>query len=121
HSNTVARYTVLTPKLCNDGHDACAPVNDGIKQSDNFLANTIPLILNSPAYRNGGAILITWDEAISPSDGPIGMILISPLVKSNGYQNSVHYTHSSTLRTLQEIFGVMPYLRDATTATALAD
>ena len=31
----------------------------------------------------------------------------------NGYENFIYYEHSSTLRTIQEIFGVMPFLRDA--------
>ena len=34
------------------------------------------------------------------------MIVLSPLAKGGGYTNTIHYTHSSTLRTLQEIFGV---------------
>jgi len=33
----------------------------------------------------------------------------------------IHYTHSSTLRTVQEIFGVTPMLRDAANATDLRD
>ena len=38
-----------------------------------------------------------------------------------GYAGAVHYTHSSTLRTLQEIFGVTPFLADAANATDLSD
>jgi len=48
------------------------------------------------------------------------MIVLSPLVKVN-YANSIYYTHSSTLRTMQEIFGVRPFLRDAVSATDLSD
>src|SRR5204862_2602041 len=77
-------------------------------------------ILNSQAYSNNGAVFIAWDEAGS-GDGPIGMILLSPLAKGGGYSNSVHYTHSSTLRTLQEIFNVGPLLGDAANATNLSD
>ena len=36
----------------------------------------------------------------------IPYILISPLAKGNAYQSTVNFTHSSTLRTLQEIFQV---------------
>src|SRR6266700_3702591 len=49
------------------------------------------------------------------------MMVISPLAKGNGYFNSIHYTHSSTLRTFQNIFGVGPYLGDAANATDLSD
>ena len=34
---------------------------------------------------------------------------------------SIPYTHSSTLRRLEEIFGVSPYLEDAANATDLRD
>jgi phosphatidylinositol-3-phosphatase len=65
-------------------------------------------------------VFITWDEGAHGSDGPIGMIVVSPLAKVN-YANSLYYTHSSTLRTMQEIFGVRPPLRDAANATDLSD
>jgi hypothetical protein len=48
------------------------------------------------------------------------MIVLSPLAKQ-GYGNTVHYTHGSTLRSVQEIFGVQPLLGDAANATDLAD
>src|SRR5579862_1890993 len=49
------------------------------------------------------------------------MIVLSPLAKGGGYSNTVHYTHSSTLRTLEEIFNVGPLLGDAANATDLGD
>src|SRR6185437_149706 len=69
---------------------------------------------------NGGAIFITWDEGVG-DDGPIGMIVLSPLARGGGYFNNIHYTHGSTLRTLQEIFGVGPLLNDATNSIDLSD
>ena len=44
---------------------------------------------------------------------PIGMFILSPFAKGGGktaYSNSIHYDHSSTLKTLQEIFQVGPLL-----------
>jgi hypothetical protein len=64
--------------------------------------------------------LITWDEG-EGGDGPIGMIVLSPFAKGNGYSNSIHYTHGSTLRTLQGIFGITPLIRDAANQTDLND
>ena len=52
---------------------------------------------------------------------PLGMIVLSPLARGGGYFNNIHYTHSSTLRTFQEIFGVTPLLGDAVKATDLSD
>jgi hypothetical protein len=49
------------------------------------------------------------------------MIVLSPDAKGGGYSNTIHYTHSSTLRTVEEIFGVTPLLGDAANATDLSD
>jgi len=49
------------------------------------------------------------------------MIVLSPYAKGHGYANTIPYTHSSTLRTIQRIFGVMPFLGDAAHATDLSD
>jgi phospholipase C len=120
-NGNVARYNFITPNLCDDMHNStgCA-TKDRIKNGDTWLSTQLPTILSSSAYRNGGAVFITWDEA-STGDGPIGMIVLSPYAKGNGYHNAIHYTHSSTLRTLEEIFGVSPLLRDAQSASDLSD
>lgn len=117
--NSVARYNFLTPNLCDDMHDTCAPQNNQIKQGDDWLAQNVPMIMASAAYQNGGVILITWDES-ELGDFPIGMIAISSKAKT-GYSNSIRYTHGSTLRSVQEIFGVTPLLGDAANQTDLAD
>lgn len=118
-NNTVANYVFITPNLCNDGHDACAPVNDEVRQTDNWLAANVPAILSSTAYQSGGAIFITWDEG-EGSYAPIGLIVISPYAKGGGYSNSIHYTHGSLLRTVEEIFGV-GLLGDASVQKDLGD
>jgi phospholipase C len=118
--NTQASYNFITPNLCDDMHDTCAPLNDSVKQGDSWLAQNLPAILSSQAYKNGGIVLITWDEG-EGGDGPIGMIVLSHNAKGGGYSNTIRYTHSSTLRTLEEIFGVSPLLGDAAHATDLRD
>jgi phosphatidylinositol-3-phosphatase len=120
--NTVARYNFITPNLCNDMHNSsgCATSNS-VRNGDTWLATAVPPILNSAAYRDGGVLFITWDEGEGGADGPIGLIALSPFAKGQGYTNSVRYTHSSLLRTVQEIFGVTPLLGDAANATDLSD
>jgi hypothetical protein len=117
-NNLAVRYNFIVPNLCNDGHDSCPPLYNTVAQTDTWLSNEVPRILASAAYKNGGAIFITWDEGIS-GDGPIGMIVLSALAKA-GYQNSISYNHSSLLATVSKIFGVTP-LRNAATATDLSD
>ena len=119
-AKTVARYNFITPDLCNDMHDPCDPLNDPIAQGDTWLSQQLPPMLASSAYQSGGAIFIVWDEA-GTGDGPIGMIVLSPFAKGQGYQNTISYTHSSTLRTMEEIFGVAPLLGSAASDTDLSD
>jgi hypothetical protein len=119
-NNSVARYNFITPNVCNDMHDSCSPLRNKVAQGDTWLAKYLPDILNSQAYRDGGVVFITWDEA-ERADGPIGMIVLSPLAKGNGYGNSIHYDHGALLRTLEEIFGVSPYLGSAANQLDLKD
>lgn len=119
-NDSIASYNFITPDECDDMHNAvgCNTL-DSVKNGDTWLAAELPKILNSQAYKAGGVIFITWDEG-EGSDGPIGMIVLSADAKP-GYSNNIHYTHSSTLRTVEEIFGVSPYLGDAANATDLSD
>jgi hypothetical protein len=117
----VAAYNFITPDLCNDMHDTagCAS-GDSVHNGDAWLSREVPMILASEAYRDGGVLFITWDESESGPGVPIGLIALSPNVKP-GYANQTPYTHSSLLRTVQDLFGLRPYLRDAENATALDD
>jgi hypothetical protein len=128
-SGNVARYNFITPNLCNDMHGeviglTCNSLTtDLIKLGDDWLAKNVPVITNSAAYQQG-ALFIVFDEGDekllgTASDGPIPMIVLSPFAKTN-YSNSIKYTHSSMLRTFEEIFGV-PLLADAANATNLSD
>lgn len=121
HGGGPARYNFITPDLCDDMHNSsgCAS-SDSVRNGDSWLASEVPAILGSSAYKDGGALFITWDEG-EGRDGPIGMIVLSHYAKGGGYANDITYTHSSTLRTVEEIFGLSPMLRDAANATDLSD
>jgi hypothetical protein len=119
--HTSAQYNFITPNLCHDGHEGISPCDaletkNNTLRSDTWLKQNVPLILESDEYKQGGALFIIWDEAEDSgdfSDGPIGMFLLSPFAKGGGktaYSNNIHYDHSSTLKTLQEIFQVGPLL-----------
>lgn len=118
-ANTVSKYVFVTPNLCDDMHDSCSPTFNRIKQGDNWLKTVVPQITASNAYKNNGALIITWDEAAT-GDGPIGFILMSPQAKGNGYNNKIYYTHSSLLRTLEENTG-QALLNDAASQVDVSD
>jgi hypothetical protein len=140
-NDTVADYNWITPDQYNDMHTGLTGGYKGltgdaanIKQGDDFLSQIIPTIMASNAYKNHGVIILWWDE--SESDGvagdngddfnhTIGEIIISPHAHPNvngvPYASPVNYTHSSDLRTMQEIFRVEPFLGDAANANDLSD
>lgn len=123
-NHTSARYNFITPNVCHDGHEGVSPCDstepsDNTQRSDAWLKQNVPLITESQEYKEGGALFIIWDEAEDDgpfSDGPIGFFLLSPFAKGSGkhaFSNSIHYDHSSTLKTLEEIFHVSPLLGGA--------
>jgi hypothetical protein len=140
-NNTVADYNFITPDQFNDMHTTLAGGYKGltgdpakILQGDDFLRQVIPVIMASKAYKDHGVIILWWDE--SESDGVAGdnpdrfdhtvpEIVISRLAHKNvngvPYASPVNLTHSADLRTLQEIFGVGPFLQDAANGPDLSD
>jgi hypothetical protein len=120
-NNNVPHYVFITPNPCHDMHDSCRPTNNPVKQGDDWLERNLPMILKSAAFHNG-VVLITWDESEGDNgDRSIGMIILSPFAKGGGYFNTIRYTHSATLQTLQKIFGVTPFLGDAANGPDLSD
>ncbi len=83
--STTPAFSWITPNMCSDGHDAVCHGNNlsggfagpnrprksvnytgGLYAADLFLEHVIPAIERSPAYRDGGLIDITFDEAFPP-------------------------------------------------------
>jgi hypothetical protein len=70
--STTPNFSVITPNLCNDGHDGdgtgaagkgCVDGNPGgLTSTDAFLKAWVPKILKSPAYKEDGLLMITFDE-----------------------------------------------------------
>jgi len=67
---TTPSYSLITPNLCNDGHDAtCAGTNvaggktGGSTAVDLWLAKYVPMITSSPAFEQDGMLVVTFDEA----------------------------------------------------------
>lgn len=137
-NNTVADYNWITPDLDNDMHDTLPGgftyngihyTGDAasIAQGDNFLSKVVPMIEASQAFQNGGIIVIWNDESEGGDSGKYTLteIVISKLTKGNAYHSAINYTHSSDLRTWQEIFGLSPtqgqaWLGGAASATSLS-
>jgi hypothetical protein len=140
-NNAVADYNWISPDQFNDMHTA---LHNGFKgltgdaaniaQGDNFLSTVVPAIMASRAYQDHGAIIIWCDESEqdTATDNPddfnhaIGEIVISPQAHPNmqglPFASPVLLSHSSDLRTMQEIFHVTKpfFLGDAVNADDLS-
>lgn len=143
----VAAYNWITPDLYNEMHSRLKAGFVGltgdavnVRAGDNAVSRLVRLIMTSNAYQDGGVIILWMDE--TEPDGERGdnpdnfqhtlpEIIISPLAHKNvdghPYASPYNYTHSSDLRTMQEIFqvkatsGESPYLGDAANARDLSD
>jgi len=143
-NNAVADYNWITPDQYNDQHSTLAngygrypnssSTSDfaNIAQGDNFLARIVPLIMASDAYQDHGVIVLWWDESEGGDDPgrTVPFIIISKDAHANvngmPYSNTIQYSHSSFVRTMQEIFDVDPrhhftWLGGAATAADLSD
>jgi phosphatidylinositol-3-phosphatase len=125
-------YAFIAPNLCHDGSETvCANGEQGgLTSADAFLKQWVPLILNSPAYKKDGLLVITFGDAPAndtsgccqgaasgggsnstgtpaavPGGGRVGALLLSRYV-TPGALNTTHYNPYSLLRTIEDLFGL---------------
>jgi hypothetical protein len=125
----------ISPDRCHDGSPVpCAPGRAaGLGPADGFLEKVVPEITRSKAFRSGGLLVITVDEAPSSGEfadsssccgqpqypnlpapsgalrgrggGTVGALLLSPFIKSRA-SSQEPYSHFSLLRTIEDLFGL---------------
>lgn len=131
---TTPQYVFITPDLCHDGHDSPCVNGEpgGLESINTFLQEWVPRITSSPAYKQDGLLIVTFDESDGPQSdssaccapalnansplpgitglggGKVGAVLLSPFI-APGTVSTTSYNHYSMLRTVQDIFG-LPYL-----------
>ena len=122
-------FSFIVPNLCHDGHDRPCKNGEpgGLVSANAFLQHWVPLITSSPAFRDDGMLIITFDEAWSidataccdehpgpntlapgvngPGGGRIGAVVLSPFI-APGTVSDTPYNHYSLLRTVEDIFGL---------------
>jgi hypothetical protein len=97
----VANFVWITPNLCSDMHDC------SVGTGDSWLAQNVPTILNSSAFKNGGVLFITWDEGATnagcctnAAGGRVAMLVVSPLAIS-GFASTTAEDHYSLVATIE--------------------
>jgi hypothetical protein len=127
-------FSYIVPDRCHDGNPTpCASgAPAGLAAADGFLKQVVPEILHSKAYKEGGLLAITVDQAPSSGEfadsssccgqpqfpnlpasssglrpeggGQVGALLLSPFVKPGVSQEP--YNHFSLLRSVEDLFGL---------------
>ena len=102
-------FVWYTPNLINDGHDG---TNADV---DSSLKSIVPAVQASAWYKEGGIIIITWDESNTQPD-------VVPTVVVSGEGSGTSFTakgnHYGTLAAIEDLYG-LPLLGNAAHATPL--
>lgn len=133
-AGTTPNLSLITPNLCDDGHDSpCVDgMPGGLASADAWLKKWVPVITSSPAFKQDGVLVITFDESDGPQsdassccgEGPgpnspqpgitgsggglVGALVLSPFVKG-GTWSTTPYNHYSLLASIEDTFS-LPYL-----------
>jgi phosphatidylinositol-3-phosphatase len=135
---TTPNYSFITPNLCNDGHDVpcvsgatdvAGDSSGGMTAITHWLQRYVPTITGSPAYKQDGMLVVTFDEAdtssgdtasaascchepyaadgqppggYGPGGGQVGAVVLSPFVAPNT-KTTNEYNHYSLLRTVEDV------------------
>src|SRR5262249_41838476 len=117
-------FSFIGPDLCHNGSEpTCADGSaGGLPAADVFLAQWVPQILASPAYRRAGLLVITFGDAPASDQsgccgqaaggGRTGTLLLSPRLRA-GSSDAAPYNTYSLLRTIEDVFGVTTHLAEA--------
>ena len=128
-------FAYIVPDRCHDANPTpCTPgTAAGVAQAEAFLAQVVPEILGSKAYKESGLLVITTDQAPSSGEfadsssccgqplfpnvpsktltgapkggGDVGALLLSPYVKG-ATTSQEKFNHFSLLRTIEDLFGL---------------
>ena len=110
-AGTVPNFVWITPDLCHDGHD-CSTAT-----ADKWLAQTVPTILATSAWKEGGLLLITWDEGEDSANHVLTLVIHPGTIIKN---SDLSYDHYSLLASIEDRFG-LPRLGQAAHASAMTD
>jgi len=99
-----AGLTTVTPNVEHDMH------NGTVGEADAWLAQWVPQILRSPAYRSGRlAVVIAWDEGFGSGNEPSSApLLVLSVYTHPGTKASLPLDDYSVLRSVSELTGVKP-------------
>jgi hypothetical protein len=135
NEKTTPNLSFIFPNTCSDGHDATCVDGSvgGLTAINKYHETAVPKITESAAFKQDGLLLILFDEAEfdgpdetaaaccstplgpnsvslggpvpGPGGGRTGAVAISPFIKP-GTVSTTDYNHYSSLRTIEDTFGL---------------
>ncbi len=114
--NNLPSVSFIAPDLCNDGHDACAPYNDRVKQYDAWIEN------NLDAYKqwcvnNNSLLIITYDEDDGSAANNIATVFYGANVVSGTYPQGIN--HHNILRFIEDANGLTTHAGSAANVSTI--
>ncbi len=123
-AETTPSFSFITPDVCSDGHDStCKNKAEpaGFAGINGFLKTWVPRITGSPAYKEDGLLIVTFDEATgsdtsaccgetTSGGGQVGAVMLSPYI-TPGITSPGSYNHYSMLASIEDFFG-LPLIGD---------
>jgi hypothetical protein len=102
-------YVFVAPGLCDGGWSAtCSDgTPGGLARADTFLAEWVPKILDSPAYKADGLLIVLFGApaGADPPDANTGALLVSQFA-TPGSTSTASYDAYGVLRSVEDLFGL---------------
>ncbi len=100
-------FVWYTPNLINDEHDGT------VQQGEKFLSSFIPAVQNTAWYRQGGQVIIEWDESDNDNSGINGgdgghvpTIVVSAANAARPVKDSTRVDTAGILRSIEARYGL---------------
>jgi hypothetical protein len=109
-TDSAPAFSYILPGPAHDGSTSLA-------DADAWLRTTLPTILDSKAYNDGGLVVVTFDAGaagdLGAGGGRVGALLLSPFVTAGGTIGAP-YDSFSLLASIEGLFGLDPigYAKD---------
>jgi acid phosphatase len=91
-------FSWISPDDCHNGHSC------GVLVGDDWLRETVTLIMRSDAWSAGGVLFITWDEDDGSGDNRVLTLVVAPGMSP--LSSNQPYNHYSLLATIEDLLGV---------------
>jgi len=128
-NDQLPNYSFIIPNQQNNAHDCPAAIPsctnaEKLAAADTWLKTNIDPLISSAAFRQGGLLVITFDESVNSDivhgGGHVATVVISSRTPQ-AFQSNVLHQHENTLRLTAEALGLTSYPGAASTAANMSE